>query len=307
MIRRPPRSTLFPYTTLFRSQRSAGSDESCSCPRGTESGFPRTSSTPSVDVSFRIRYQAPLRRLHFTPPFRRAHWNAGGIPIRSYAAHEPSIHVLDRLALETRPGLARADPGSLAGRIQAAGVLVLQPLDQLGRRVVRGDAVLFSQPLALPQRPATQVRHEPQPDREVDVDIHAARESRGAAALFGVAQEPAAERQVSITRAGNPEVLGLAPKALTAVGDHEPACRSRGARGGAARRSRPSLHSRVCGAPPARRPRVLPRTCRAPPNWETPESRDWCSHRRPCTARAAGGRSSACAAPARPRPDQRCR
>src|SRR3712207_8944999 len=24
MIRRPPRSTLFPYTTLFRSQRSAG-------------------------------------------------------------------------------------------------------------------------------------------------------------------------------------------------------------------------------------------------------------------------------------------
>src|SRR5258706_1089089 len=25
MIRRPPRSTLFPYTTLFRSQRAAGS------------------------------------------------------------------------------------------------------------------------------------------------------------------------------------------------------------------------------------------------------------------------------------------
>src|SRR2546430_9199971 len=27
MIRRPPRSTLFPYTTLFRSQRSAVGDE----------------------------------------------------------------------------------------------------------------------------------------------------------------------------------------------------------------------------------------------------------------------------------------
>src|SRR3954468_15576475 len=26
MIRRPPRSTLFPYTTLFRSHRAAGSD-----------------------------------------------------------------------------------------------------------------------------------------------------------------------------------------------------------------------------------------------------------------------------------------
>src|SRR2546429_2493459 len=87
---------------------------------------------------------------HFTSAFRRAHWNAGGIPIRSYAVREPSIHALHRLALETRPGLARADPGSLAGRIQAAGVLALQPLDQLGRRVVRGDAVLVSQPLALP-------------------------------------------------------------------------------------------------------------------------------------------------------------
>src|SRR2546425_4945591 len=252
MIRRPPRSTLFPYTTLFRSQRSAGSDESCTCPRGTESGFPRTSSTTSMDVSFRMRSQAPLRSAHCTSAFKRAHWNAGGIPIRSYAAREPSIHALHRLALETRPGLARADPGSLAGRIQSAGVLVLQPLDQLGRRVVRGDTVLFSQPLALPHGPATQVRHEPQPDREVDVDIHAARESRGAAALFGVAQEPAAERQVPIARAGNSEVLGLAPQALTAVGDHEPACRSRGAPSGVARRSRPSLHPRVCGAPPVR-------------------------------------------------------
>src|SRR3712207_7111290 len=27
MIRRPPRSTLFPYTTLFRSLRHSGSDE----------------------------------------------------------------------------------------------------------------------------------------------------------------------------------------------------------------------------------------------------------------------------------------
>src|SRR3712207_8691343 len=27
MIRRPPRSTLFPYTTLFRSQRARGADD----------------------------------------------------------------------------------------------------------------------------------------------------------------------------------------------------------------------------------------------------------------------------------------
>src|SRR2546422_8226602 len=29
MIRRPPRSTLFPYTTLFRSGSCAGADHSC--------------------------------------------------------------------------------------------------------------------------------------------------------------------------------------------------------------------------------------------------------------------------------------
>src|SRR2546430_8465211 len=33
MIRRPPRSTLFPYTTLFRSDRGGGADE----PGGTAS------------------------------------------------------------------------------------------------------------------------------------------------------------------------------------------------------------------------------------------------------------------------------
>src|SRR2546430_7088701 len=35
MIRRPPRSTLFPYTTLFRSPGSSG------CPDGRGSGDPR--------------------------------------------------------------------------------------------------------------------------------------------------------------------------------------------------------------------------------------------------------------------------
>src|SRR2546422_2532294 len=32
MIRRPPRSTLFPYTTLFRSTHRAASDVPLSCP-----------------------------------------------------------------------------------------------------------------------------------------------------------------------------------------------------------------------------------------------------------------------------------
>src|SRR2546429_3993147 len=41
MIRRPPRSTLFPYTTLFRSRVPPGLCRACSragCPRGLDHG-----------------------------------------------------------------------------------------------------------------------------------------------------------------------------------------------------------------------------------------------------------------------------
>src|SRR5438477_5525402 len=34
MLRRPPRSTLFPYTTLFRSRRAAADDRPEPCARG---------------------------------------------------------------------------------------------------------------------------------------------------------------------------------------------------------------------------------------------------------------------------------
>src|SRR5216684_8304020 len=48
MIRRPPRSTLFPYTTLFRSSRSASSRA------GIRRSFPPTSSpAPSTGASRR--------------------------------------------------------------------------------------------------------------------------------------------------------------------------------------------------------------------------------------------------------------
>src|SRR5256885_12639293 len=50
MIRRPPRSTLFPYTTLFRSQTKAASQESSerfSLRKGTRLGEP-DSSSPSM-------------------------------------------------------------------------------------------------------------------------------------------------------------------------------------------------------------------------------------------------------------------
>src|SRR5574340_477441 len=47
MIRRPPRSTLFPYTTLFRSACAA-----CSCPRScTELRAERPDPTPARDTA----------------------------------------------------------------------------------------------------------------------------------------------------------------------------------------------------------------------------------------------------------------
>src|SRR2546422_8351495 len=55
MIRRPPRSTLFPYTTLFRSISgwcaSGSSSSMASAIRALPSGAPTTSSSPRPTVS----------------------------------------------------------------------------------------------------------------------------------------------------------------------------------------------------------------------------------------------------------------
>src|SRR5256885_3964927 len=52
MIRRPPRSTLFPYTTLFRSRR--------------DPGFAEPTDNPSTDrAQSRRRLPVPARRTHF--------------------------------------------------------------------------------------------------------------------------------------------------------------------------------------------------------------------------------------------------
>src|SRR3712207_8762659 len=62
MIRRPPRSTLFPYTTLFRSQRAADLGVVIVCPAGNESSeepnypaaFPDCLSVGAVDSQNRL-------------------------------------------------------------------------------------------------------------------------------------------------------------------------------------------------------------------------------------------------------------
>src|SRR5436853_5967360 len=45
MIRRPPRSTLFPYTTLFRSHRSLPQRENIRASNGSDSKVPSDSSS----------------------------------------------------------------------------------------------------------------------------------------------------------------------------------------------------------------------------------------------------------------------
>src|SRR3712207_7169941 len=52
MIRRPPRSTLFPYTTLFRSDAAATTSGTCRTPSSSRRGRPsRTSCTPTASWS----------------------------------------------------------------------------------------------------------------------------------------------------------------------------------------------------------------------------------------------------------------
>src|SRR3712207_9145883 len=54
MIRRPPRSTLFPYTTLFRSASSPGSKD-----RRVDESWP----TDGIETSFYSRHKAATERL----------------------------------------------------------------------------------------------------------------------------------------------------------------------------------------------------------------------------------------------------
>src|SRR2546422_424819 len=49
MIRRPPRSTLFPYTTLFRSRLPGPPSTAGRCPAATPRRAPRTSPAPGPD------------------------------------------------------------------------------------------------------------------------------------------------------------------------------------------------------------------------------------------------------------------
>src|SRR3712207_7227551 len=63
MIRRPPRSTLFPYTTLFRSRRRRGRADGRDDPRGGVAGPARRHVAAAEGVSRRPLRLGVLRPL----------------------------------------------------------------------------------------------------------------------------------------------------------------------------------------------------------------------------------------------------
>src|SRR5690349_22362661 len=72
MIRRPPRSTLFPYTTLFRSRLSSPPHERCSGGGGTGPGFRMTDrkstrlNSSHVEISYAVFCLKKKKKLQLT-------------------------------------------------------------------------------------------------------------------------------------------------------------------------------------------------------------------------------------------------
>src|SRR2546425_8819982 len=71
MIRRPPRSTLFPYTTLFRSKRFPASTQlrtitgSAACTRMKGTSFRSLSSTPKINEKRSEEHTSELQSLAY--------------------------------------------------------------------------------------------------------------------------------------------------------------------------------------------------------------------------------------------------
>src|SRR5256886_5679973 len=107
MIRRPPRSTLFPYTTLFRSRASAFTHLGNGCPRELDRHdniLWRVFETPGLTVSL-----IP-DSIHVSPaPFRLFHRELASIcyttDAMSAAGAPPGLYKIGSLEVEVGPDL----------------------------------------------------------------------------------------------------------------------------------------------------------------------------------------------------------
>src|SRR2546429_4733000 len=88
MIRRPPRSTLFPYTTLFRSSASASHTLTLALVRG-----PRIFATCSITLR-RASSKVSIPGLHKAPDRKRSEEHTSELQSR--------LHLVCRLLLEKK-------------------------------------------------------------------------------------------------------------------------------------------------------------------------------------------------------------
>src|SRR3712207_5560719 len=133
MIRRPPRSTLFPYTTLFRSERR-----------------PKTSTTnPST------RGTRPPGRSIATRSRTRPTWSPAGSKTGSPVSRPTNTREADAVMRVPRSGV-----GSSPGQGSAAPRPVVAIDGPAGRAVLHSqDAGPSSAPAALPARRSAEERH----------------------------------------------------------------------------------------------------------------------------------------------------
>src|SRR3712207_7110739 len=81
MIRRPPRSTLFPYTTLFRSARAATAATVRRMPRPGGLCFSRQASLPVADAKAATSLRPPTTS---SPPSLRSEEHTAELQSRQY-------------------------------------------------------------------------------------------------------------------------------------------------------------------------------------------------------------------------------
>src|SRR3712207_886883 len=126
MIRRPPRSTLFPYTTLFRSHHLERAAHEGVHAAEVRHGLTRPEARVAGDGQLPVE---PLRR---RPDLRHAEADLGRVEVELAAGARLAVRQRER-----RPGLAEAGEGARGDRVvdpRALGVAEAQLAAELDAR-----------------------------------------------------------------------------------------------------------------------------------------------------------------------------